>query len=334
MKSSLDLINSLFHMATPEQQAFEQLLAAIALEKKRLAEWQALADLHQREVLAKYLPLRRRYAQQQAILVQLMDEHLHHERFSPQQAAKLSQLIRLLCEQVLMVIPEPVIESIQQRHVFQPIRTQAANSKKTQPASGENDDYNEFEAAQQAATEQRAAYKQAAKQKAQQAREQAVSLKSTQSIRAVYRELVASLHPDREPDPIEQQRKTALMQQVNVAYQEQDLLKLLELQLAAEQIQPRKSKPLAAERLEHYQRVLTKQLKQLQAASQNLELGLKAAAHLRPSELFSSKRLKQSFKADVKLLQQQLTTIQALLHELRDVQSFKLWLNAYELDAN
>ncbi|WP_298608395.1 J domain-containing protein [uncultured Thiothrix sp.] len=334
MKSSLDLIDSLFHIATPEQQAFEQLLAAIALEKKRLADWQALADLHQREVLAKYLPLRRRYAEQQAILVQLMDEHLHHERFSPQQTTKLSQLIRLLCEQVLTVIPEPVIETIQQRHVFQPSKTQVAKPKKTPAANVENDDYNAFEAAQQAAAEQRVAYKQAAKQKAQQAREQAVSLKSTQSIRVVYRELVASLHPDREPDPTEQQRKTALMQQVNVAYQEQDLLKLLELQLAAEQIQPRKSKQLAAERLEHYQRVLSKQLTQLQTASQNLELGLKAAAHLHPSELFSSKRLKQSFKADVKLLQQQLTAIQALLNDLREVQNFKLWLNAYELDAD
>lgn len=334
MNSSLNLIDALALVTTPQQQVFEQLLQTIALEKQRLTEWQALADSHQAEVLAKYLPLRRRYAEQQASLVQLMDEHSHRERFTPQQTYKLNQLIRLLCEQVLAVIPEPTIEAIQQRQVFQPLKVASNKTEDLETSSAESEDYTEFELAQQVAAEQRKAYKQAAKQQAKQAREQATSLKSTQSLRAVYRELVACLHPDRESDPSEQQRKTALMQQVNVAYQEQDLLKLLELQLAAEPIQPHKTKTLAAERLEHYQKILTKQLKQLQVASQNLELGLKAAAHLRPSELFSRKRLKQSFKADVQLLQHQLTAIQALLHELRDPHSFKLWLNAYELSPD
>lgn len=334
MNYSLDQINSLPIEASAQQQGFEQLLQAIALEKQRLAEWQALADLHQREVLAKYMPLRRHYAEQQALLIYLMDAHWQRERFTPQQTAKLNQLLRLLCEQVLTVTSNSRVEAIQQRHVFQPIKQASSQAASQAKPTIELDEYSAFEWEQQAAAEQRAAQKQAAKQKAKQAREQTISLKSTQSIRAVYRELVAVLHPDREPDPQEQQRKTGLMQQVNVAYQEQDLLKLLELQLAAEQIQPSKSKQLAAERLEHYNRVLTKQLKQLQEASQNLELGLKAAAHLRPSEIFSSKRLKQSFKADVKLLQQQLNSLQLLLLELGEIQSFKLWLSGYELSPD
>jgi len=316
-----------------QQQDFEQLLQAIALEKQRLADWQALVNLHQREVLAKYMPLRRQYAEQQALLIYLIDAHWHRERFTPQQMDKLNQLLRLLCEQVLSVTSNSTVEAIQQRHLFQPIK-QPLNPAASQEPIVELDEYSAFEQEQEAAAEQRAAQKKAAKQKTKQAREQTTSLKSTQSIRAVYRELVAVLHPDREPDPAEQARKTSLMQQVNVAYQEQDLLKLLELQLAAEQIQPSKAKQLATERIEHYNRVLTKQLKQLQEASQNLELGLKAAAHLRPSEIFSSKRLKQSFKADVKLLQQQLNSIQHLLLELKEIQSFKLWLSSYELNTD
>lgn len=316
-----------------QQQDFEQLLQAITLEKQRLADWQALANLHEHEVLAKYMPLRRQYAEQQALLIYLIDAHWHRERFTPQQMDKLNQLLRLLCEQVLTVTSNSTVEAIQRRHLFQPIK-QPLNPAASQEPVVELDEYSVFEQEQQAAAEQRAAQKKAAKQNAKQAREQTTSLKSTQSIRAVYRELVAVLHPDREPDPQEQERKTGLMQQVNMAYQEQDLLKLLELQLAAEQIQPSKAKQLAAERLEHYNRVLTKQLKQLQEASQNLELGLKAAAHLRPSEIFSSKRLKQSFKADVKLLQQQLNSIQHLLLELSEIQSFKLWLSSYELNTD
>jgi hypothetical protein len=43
-------------------------------------------------------------------------------------------------------------------------------------------------------------------------------------------------HPDREPDPHERERKTALMQRANHAYGKNDLLKLLELQLELEHI--------------------------------------------------------------------------------------------------
>lgn len=334
MNDSLNPLQALALSASAQQQVFEQLLQAISTEKQRLSEWQALAELHQQDVRGKYLPLRRRYAEQQALLLQVIDEHAHRERFSPQQAEKLNQLMRLLCTQVLAVIQNRHVEQLQQRHLFEPTRLTPTRPQQPQPKEFDWDTGASFEHQQQAADEQRAAHKRAAKQQAKHAREHAIDVKSTQSIRAVYRELVGALHPDREPDPVAQQRKTALMQEVNLAYQAQDLLKLLALQLTAEQLQAHKAKPIAAERLAHYQRVLSQQLQQLQAARENLELDLKAAAHLHPSELFSPKRLKQSFKTDVKLLQQQLAALQLLLHELNDPANFKRWLNAYELSAD
>ncbi|WP_449371513.1 J domain-containing protein, partial [Thiomonas sp.] len=39
------------------------------------------------------------------------------------------------------------------------------------------------------------------------------------SLRAIYRKLASALHPDREPDPAERARKTALLQRANTAHQ-------------------------------------------------------------------------------------------------------------------
>ena len=86
-----------------------------------------------------------------------------------------------------------------------------------------------------------------------------------QSLRDVFRKLVSVLHPDREPDVRERQRKTLLMQRVNQAYEKSDLLTLLTLQLEIEQIDAAHLSSLPAERLAHYNHILREQLKELEA---------------------------------------------------------------------
>jgi hypothetical protein len=70
----------------------------------------------------------------------------------------------------------------------------------------------------------------------------------TASLREVFRRLASRLHPDREPDPAERVRKTALMQQVNETYAAGDLLALLELQRLhlPEPVTPAAQAPLTA----------------------------------------------------------------------------------------
>ena len=53
------------------------------------------------------------------------------------------------------------------------------------------------------------------------------------AIRTIYRQLASALHPDREPDVQERARKTALMSEVNAAYEKNDLSTLLRLQMQA-----------------------------------------------------------------------------------------------------
>ncbi len=58
------------------------------------------------------------------------------------------------------------------------------------------------------------------------------------AIRTVFRQLASALHPDREPDEQERLRKTALMSEVNAAYEKNDLTTLLRLQMQVTQVNP------------------------------------------------------------------------------------------------
>jgi hypothetical protein len=54
----------------------------------------------------------------------------------------------------------------------------------------------------------------------------------SRSVREVYRKLASALHPDRETDPAERERKNRLMQRANDAYERGDLLELLSMQIS------------------------------------------------------------------------------------------------------
>src|SRR5690606_20305824 len=97
----------------------------------------------------------------------------------------------------------------------------------------------------------------AAERKAQAAREASVS------VREVYRKLVSALHPDREIDAAERKRKTRLMQRANQAYERNDLLELLALQIETEQIDAAALASVPEERLKHYNQVLLDQARVL-----------------------------------------------------------------------
>ncbi|MCW0369830.1 MULTISPECIES: J domain-containing protein [Xanthomonas] len=85
-----------------------------------------------------------------------------------------------------------------------------------------------------------------------------------QTRRALYRNLVAALHPDREPDPQQRERKTALMQRLNQAYQNDDLLALLELQLEIGQLDQAGIAAMAEERIRDYNDLFAAQLRQVE----------------------------------------------------------------------
>ncbi len=125
-----------------------------------------------------------------------------------------------------------------------------------------------LEAEMQQEAQARAAHKAAKQRKAPSARErqaQEDAAQASQSVREIYRKLASSLHPDRETDPQERERKTALMQRVNQAYNDNKLLDLLQLQWEIEQIDPDHMAGLSDAKLKHYNKVLAEQCDELAA---------------------------------------------------------------------
>ncbi len=83
-------------------------------------------------------------------------------------------------------------------------------------------------------------------------------------LRALYRKLASSIHPDREPDADEKLRKTEAMQGLNTAYQNKDLLSLLKLHNRTLQSDP-VADTLAEDTLREYNALLKAQLKSLES---------------------------------------------------------------------
>lgn len=69
------------------------------------------------------------------------------------------------------------------------------------------------------------------------------------TLRSIFRQLASALHPDREPDTAERERKTELMAQANTAYERRDLNMLLRLQMQVAQIDEQSMAKLTDEKL-------------------------------------------------------------------------------------
>ena len=153
----------------------------------------------------------------------------------------------------------------------------------------------------------------------------------SQSLREVYRKLASSLHPDREPDPAEKQRKTELMQRANIAYEKSNLLELLELQLQLEHIDQAHLAAIGRERLKHYIKILKGQLSELDMEIQRVEDEFAAQFGLSPFERHDPKGLMPMLHADIATCEVRILQLQEHLVAVGDLKWLKAWLKTITL---
>jgi len=185
-----------------------------------------------------------------------------------------------------------------------------------------------FEQEQEQARDRRARRKKSAKQLTREAQREAEKAKVGRVLQEVYRKLAVALHPDLEQDPDERARKTELMQQVNVAYEAGDLLRLLELQLRLEQIDPDHASEVAEDRLRHYNTILDQQLKELEMELADLEMPWLMELELSPSAHVSPVQLLARISSDREELKQQSAALHRDLESFQDVTRLKAWLKS------
>lgn len=341
---------------TPAQKKFNTLIGRINRQRKRLAEWQEIMPIYQEEVLKTFQPLRDSYAGFQAQMVELLDSHYTNNRFSRLQKEKVSHIISDICVELINDHGRDDLNPIANRHSDVDFDDQQEQMKAMggdvlrailkaefgiDPGDIEldmDDPYgtaerlgNILDEQQRKAEEQRPRRKKTARQLAREQREKEEESKISQSIRAVYRQLVGALHPDRETDPEEHQRKTGLMQQVTVAYKNRNLLQLLELQLTVEQIDQNAIDSINEDRLNHFNTILQRQSLELKQEIEEVELHMRAAGGLDPFELLTPRKLMSALRTDKKQLEIEIVEIQRDLRLFKDIRKVKNWLKTYEL---
>jgi hypothetical protein len=251
------------------QKQFNKLLKKIETLRAELGEWHATLPLYRQKYAGELLPLLDKHDALRIDLVKLLDASYGVKGLSKTDLKKLDHLIPDMIESIWVNTSTPELDAIYGKYrddgdsesksgelpdsIFAAEMKESLEEMLGVPVD-DDIDFNDpdavfqFMQAKEQEWEQEQAERQQAKQHAQSKRkkspkqiaseakkaeeEKAASL----SIREVYRKLASALHPDREPDETERQRKTELMQRVNVAYEKKDLLQLLTLQLEVEQI--------------------------------------------------------------------------------------------------
>jgi len=278
------------------QSTFSRLVGEIERKRDQLAQWQAYAERYNKRLISEMEPLRARLRAGQRQMILLIDGLLERpgrgKRLGRVERAKLGQLLAHLLQEVLAGGLDEVLEAVREKHsgvsteAFERAEIEMAEAMLKDVFGLEVDEEHGastadelFQHTQRKLQEQlqneagqaqidrsaRRSGASAAKAEAMQARREQAAKEIGQSLREVHRKLVSALHPDRERDPAERERKTALMQRVNQAYEAGDLLALLSLQLEIEQIDAGHLSSLTPQRLAHYNQILREQLTGIEA---------------------------------------------------------------------
>jgi hypothetical protein len=359
MNSSLPTIrivsqNEQSNLSKP-QKLFNSLIKKIDADRKRLVAWQTMIPLYHQKHANEFTPLRQTFNELRAELVKLFDKATTERALNKNDKKKLANIICDITAELISENDDENMKQIYNKHSGGDVDAEIKEEKIAMKAMMEDllgidlDDDIDFtspesmmahvgekmkqkledeEQARQNDQKQNVKRKKSAKALAKEAKQQAEAQSISQSIRDVYRKLAIALHPDKEQDALERDRKTVLMQRVNVAYNSKDLLQLLELQLEVEQIDQTTINTITEDRLKHYNKILTEQSKELRmevsaisdvfrmrfALSPGLSLSPETAMNTLDSDIRSIKKDIRDLKGDLRLFQNTKTLKEYLKH--------------------
>ncbi len=346
---------------TPAQKRFNSLIKKINTHKKKLIDWQTSIDNYKKGIATQLRPLEKNLNEHEINMVRLLDKLHDKYKFTQLEREKIGYIITKLCSELIEIWRheelKPLINKYNtfdfdaQRKVMENMGNTFLTFMLNQSGIDINED--EIDITNPEATAQKLREKLDQIEKEEQAREQIAqkkykgkktprqlaleakkreeAMQISKSIQSVYRQLVASLHPDREQDPTERQRKTELMQKVTVAYSNKDLLQLLELQLLVEQIDQDNINNIADNKLKYYNKILQRQLHELQDEITIVEH--QAYFTIKPPASFSltPKNIPKILQDKIFEKQQAITNTQQNLAFITGAKKLKLWLRDYEM---
>jgi len=335
------------------QKAFNTLIKQIEKERARLAAWEAAIPSYQHKYASEMQPLVDTSEDLQVQMVHCLDRASDQKGLTKTERRMISGLIAELAGQLVAARNDAELKAIYNKHSRSDYDAdEAANIEDMKSMLQDvlgfelGDDLDlsspedilkraqaqmqekqaQYDADRQAREERLSKRKKSDKQLAREAKQQAEAQQISQSIREVYRKLASALHPDRETDPRERDRKTALMQRANQAYQKNNLLQLLELQLEMEHIDQTALNNISEDRLKHYNKILREQLAELAQEIFHVEAGFRAQFGISPYASVSPGNIMRRLVSDIVGVQHAIRDLKQDLLAFEDIRKVKAWL--------
>lgn len=335
-----------------EQKAFNTLIGKIEVKRANLAAWQEVIPAYQKKYVSEFLPLLETTQQMKIELLYCLDRACEQKGLSSTECRMMHELISHLAADLIMERDDEDLKNLYNKHSDSDFDTEEAAAMEGLKAMMESKlglDMSDFDmnspedliahakilmqeqqaqhfAEQEAQAEQQAKRKKTAKQIAKEAQLQAEEQETHLSIRELYRKLASALHPDREPDLQERERKTELMQRINQAYDQKNLLLLLELQMELEHIDQASINNISVSRLKHYNKILKEQLAELEHETLQVVEEFKEQFGLSPFEHVSSGNIMRHLAIEIVEIQQAIRQSKDELLIFKDIKKVKAWL--------
>ncbi len=336
-----------------EQKKFNSLVKRIEAQRRLLGAWKEAIPLFQERHTREFEPLLEIWYSLTLDLVRFLDGRVSQKGFNQAERHTMQELICDLATRMMYGEDHDEMKALYAKHSATAFDTEEMMVKGALKSMvedafgidlGGDVDMDAPEAAMQrmeeaARTQQEHAAQTKGRRRGKRkvvagpTQQQAEAQHASRSMREVYRKLASALHPDREPDPRERERKTALMQRVNQAYAAEDLLSMLQVQLEIEQVDQGSLDNMAADRLKHYSRVLAQQLSDLQNEIRGLEHAIKAQLGRDPYERVSPGKLMQLLRSRTQQLEYDIHQLRKQRQSLDNVKSFKRWLKEQHAPA-
>lgn len=346
-----------FHIATSGgelskgQKTFNSNIQKIEKLRTKLAAWDAATTAYHEKHTRELMPLVAASMALHVTLVHSLDRLSGEKGFSKSERRMLGEVIAELAGQLLDERDDAEMKAIYNKYSQSDYDSEeAANLQSKEDMFGfdwgkDDDDgyaameealqkaHAQYEAGQQAQEAQRAKRKKSAKQVEKEALEEAEAKQINLSLRDIYRKLASALHPDRASDPQERERKTLLMQRVNQAYEKNNLLQLLELQLELEHIDRIAFSGLDEDRLRHYNTILKSQINELKVELMRVESGFCGQFGMSPFARVKPATVMRDLDDDILHMKQANSALEYELTTLTDAKSVKAWLKKIRHEA-
>ncbi len=339
------------------QKAFNALIKQIEKRRARLNAWEVAVAAFHRKYLSDYVPLADAFVDLKVKLAHRLDQMSAGKGLTKTELRTLSMLITDLAGDLVAESDDAELKAIYNRHTEFDYDSEAAVELSDVKATleevlgldlGDLGDINSPDDLMRRAHEQmaqrrdqetaereawetsRATRKKSPKQVAAEARVEAEQAQLSLSIREVYRKLASALHPDRETDPQERDRKTALMQRANQAYSKNSLLQLLELQLELEHIDQSALNNIDEDRLKHYNKILKEQVGELDDEIHHVESGFRDSYGIPPFIEVAPGTIMRTLTDDIFSLQEKIRACEQDLLMFEDIKQVKAWLKGLQ----